>query len=154
MTTSVRQQILEYMVNRFAAATVGTHGVEFSTVELGPLDAGDFKQRYSIGIVPRSERFIEQYPLLLCFMAVSIEFRITINRGDPKPVLMGEKVLTAVKQIVAANPKWNNLAIDTKFVGSEIDVESYGDRTVMGVLAVEVEFRHARRDPVDPNPTV
>jgi hypothetical protein len=119
----------------------------FSTVEIGPLSDEDQRKRYSIGIVagPECESYL--FPLIECQFTVNIEFRATVNQGDPKPGIVGEQVLTVVKRVIDVDRTWGGLARDTLRIGNEIDLVTYGDKTVMGVLQINVFFRHSHADP-------
>ncbi len=127
---------------------------KFSTVELGPLGDGDQKKRYSVGIVSGPEKERHTYPYIECNWTVAVEFRITVNQGDPKPLIMGERVLTVVKRVLTNNRSWNSLAVDTKRTGNELDMTTYGDKTVVGVQFAEVMYRHSHLDPRDRQPDV
>lgn len=128
--------------------------LKFSTVELGPLDDGDQKRRYSLGIVAGPEKERHTFPYIECNWEIAIEFRITVNQGDPKPAIMGERVLTVVKRVVTNNPSWGGLAVDTKRTRNELDLSTYGDKTVAGVQFIEVMYRHSHLDPRNPYPDV
>lgn len=151
---SVRHQILRTMVDKFLEVKPPEWPLEFSVVELGPLGDEDHRKRYSIGIVPVRERFSNLYPYLVRHLTVGIEFRITVNRGDPSSGDMAEQVLTVIEKVVLDNGNWGGLAIDTELRNSEVDMTTYGDRTIMGVLWVEVQYRHSGADPRDPSPTI
>ena len=51
------------------------------------------------------------------------------------------------KRVIMENKGWGGLALDTQMAGNEIDLTSYGARTVMGVQFIEIHYRHNRRDP-------
>jgi len=154
MAESVRHRILTTMIAKFQAVEPPDWPIKFSTVELGPLGEADHRKRFSIGIVPGPERYSHLYPYTVRNMTVGIEFRITVNRDDPFPGHLGEMVLTVVEQVVSRNRQWDGLAVDTQLTNNEIDMTTYGDRTVMGVLWIEVQFRHSTDEPTDPNPTI
>lgn len=154
MEKSLRHRILENMVQVFSGVDEPDYPLKFSVVELGPLGEADHRKRYSIGFVAVGERYKHQFPYLECFLRVGIEYRITVNQGDPSPGDMAETLLTVIKQVVLANETWCGLAIKTEFQNTETDMTTYGDRTVMGVLWVEVHYRHAHGDPTDPYPSV
>ncbi|WP_266032608.1 hypothetical protein [Brucella intermedia] len=151
-TVSVRQQILNRMKDAYLAVKPPEWPIEFSTVELGPLSGEDHRKRYSLGIVagPEKERFT--YPYIECNFQVGVEFRITVNKGDPKPAEMAEQVLTIVKRVIDVNRNWGGLAVDTKRIGNDIDLNSYIDKSVVGVMFIEVMFRHSTEDPRSPQP--
>lgn len=161
---SVRLQILENIKAAFEAVqppdpddtshtpSEADWPFAFSTVEIGPLGDEDQRKRYSLGIVagPEKERFT--FPFIECNWTVGVEFRITVNKGDPKPAIMGERALTVCKRVVDLDRTWGGLAVDTKRTGSEIDMTTYGDKTVVGVMFMEIMYRHSHFDPRDPHP--
>ncbi|MCL4743841.1 MAG: hypothetical protein KJZ83_00350 [Burkholderiaceae bacterium] len=141
------------MVDTFRQVEPPDWPIQFSVVELGPLGAEDNRKRYSIGIVPGPERYAHNFPLIVRFLRVAIEFRVTVNRGDPAPGNLAEQVLSVIEHVVLANTKWGGLAIDTGLQNNETDMTTYEDRTVVGVLWVEVQYRHHHADPHNPNPS-
>lgn len=153
---SLRRSILEAMRDAFRAVdmpdpddttTLGDWPLKFSTVEIGPLGDSDHRKRFSIGIVPQAEAYGDLHPFITRNLRVGIEFRVTVNRGDEAPALMAEEVLTVVERVVMSNRSWGGLALDTKFMGNETDMTDYDDKTVYGVLFVEVSYRHGQDDP-------
>jgi len=155
---SIREQILDKVLAAFQAVqepdttvpgytpSLDDWPLTFSTVGFGPLTDTDHRKRYSIGIVTGSEREKDAFPLIQCTLTVGIEFRITVNQNDPSPAVMGERVLTVVKRVIDNNKTWGGLAVDTRRTNNEIDLTSYGDKTVMGVQFVEIIFRHSIKD--------
>ena len=155
--TSVRLQILNNIVDGFkamdAAAPVDDpYGITFSNVALGPLAKYDQRFRYSLGVHMGNEKETFQMPYIMCFMTVNIEFRATVNRDDDTPGVMIEQLLTVVKRFVGNNRGWGGLAIDTKVVGSEVDLITYADRSAVGVCICEVQYRYNHSDPRNPMP--
>jgi len=160
---SIREQILEKMLAVFQAVqepdttipgytpSPNDWPLTFSTVGFGPLTDTDFRKRYSIGIVAGTEREKDAFPLVQCTLQVGIEFRITVNQNDPSPAMMGERVLTVVKRVIDQNKTWGGLAVDTRRTNNEIDLTSYGDKTVMGVQFIEIIFRHSIKDVRNPD---
>lgn len=162
MPDSVRKLILLKMLEAFRAVAPPPNSVppsdddwplKFSVVELGPLDPGDHKKRYSIGIVPQNERYRnDQYPLINRNLSVAVEYRVTVNQGDGPPGLLAEDVMAVVERVLIENRFWDGLAIDTQLTGNETDMSNYQDKTVMGAVYVEISYRHSILDPRDPNP--
>jgi len=150
--TSVRLQILDAIVASFAAMQADQpdedpYGVKFSTAALGPLSDYDQRKRYSLGVVAGPEKETYQYPFVMSFMTVNLEFRVTVNRDDTSPGRMIEELLTVMKRRAVEDRQWGGLAIDTKIVGSEIDLTTYADRSAVGVCVIEVQFRYGFNDP-------
>lgn len=149
---SLRLNILNRMVDTFADINEDTYGIKFSTVELGPLGDADYKRRYSLGIVPTNERYGDKFPFIERWLTVGIEYRVTVNRGDEKPGVLAERLLTVVEAVVLDNVTWGGKAIDTKLQANELDMIDYGDKSVSGALFVVVHYRHSHLDPRDPMP--
>ncbi|MCO5157872.1 MAG: hypothetical protein M9945_14180 [Aquamicrobium sp.] len=124
----------------------------FSSVELGPLELEDHRKKHSVGIVPGPEKERFTFPFIECNFQVGVEFRITVNKNEEKPLIQAERMLTVVKRVVDVDRTWGGLAVDTKRTGNTIDLSSYGDKTVFGALFIEVMFRHSHLDPRDPHP--
>ena len=157
--TSVRLTILNNMVTTFQAMqadqpTDDPYGVTFSTVALGPLADYDQRKRFSLGIVAGPERETFNIPYVVCWMTVNFEFRVTVNRDDSAPGEMIEQLLTVVKRLVTNNRQWGGVAIDTKVTGSEIDLITYADRSAVGVMTAEVQYRYNYNDPRNPLPAI
>ena len=154
MTLSIRHQILQKMVAKYTAVQSDNPipTALFSVVALGPLSDADHRKRYAIGVVAGAEKEKFLYPYIECMLTVNIEFRITQNRGDSSPADMGETMLTRVKQLVMSNRTWDGLAIDTKVIGSQVDLDTYLDQSVVGLCVCEVQFRHSHLDPADAHP--
>ena len=154
---SVRGRVLNAVVAKFQAMDADLpandpYGITWSTVALGPLADFDQRKRYSLGVVPGAERETFSMPYIMVFLTVNVEFRITANRDDDAPGILAEQALTVVKRGITEDRTWGGIAIDTKIVGSEIDMTTYADRSIVGVCQAEVQFRYSHLDPRDPNP--
>lgn len=124
--------------------------VKFSAVELGPLGDADTRKLHSAGILPGRERKKTLYPLDDCWLPISIEFRQTINRGDAASGIEIERVLGEVQTRIHADTTLGGNALDLRELGNEIDIESYADRTVRGVIMIEINYRHQTGKPHEP----
>lgn len=153
---TIRLRILQTIVDTFKALLVDPDDLEsnpvFSVVELGPLGDPDNRKRFTIGIVPQPERYTHSFPFLQRALAVAIEFRVTVNKGDPRPGVMYEQLLGVVEHTVLKNETWGGLAIKTELKNSDQDIASYDDKSVTGVLLTEVLYRHGTDDPYNPAP--
>ena len=155
--TSVRLTILNSIVAKFQGMAedqppADPYGVTWSTVALGPLAAFDQRKKYSIGVVPGPERETFSMPYIMVFLTVHVEFRVTANRDDDAPGILAEKALTVVKRALTEDRTWGGMALDTKIVGSEIDMTTYADRSIVGVCQAQLQYRYSHTDPRDPNP--
>lgn len=156
--TSVRLRILEAIVAFFEGMVATSplddpYGITWSIVGLGPIIDTDHRKRYTLGVVAGPEKEAFQFPYVMCFLHVNIEFRVTCNRDDLAPGVMIEQALTVVKRGLTADRTWGGLAIDTKIVNSEIDLVTYADRSALGVCVAEVQYRYGYDDPRDQFPT-
>ena len=155
--TSVRLNILNAIVAMFQnmaadQPTEDPYGITWSTVALGPLAPFDQRKRYSLGVVPGPQKESWQFPYVMCFMTVNVEFRVTVNKDDAAPGKMIEQALTVVVRALTADRTWGGIAIDTKVQSNEVDLITYADRSAMGVCTCVVQFRYSHLDPRDPNP--
>ena len=103
--------------------------------------------------MPGPERESFEFPYVMCFMTVNVEFRVTVNQGDAEPGVMIEQALTVVKRGLTDDRTWGGLAIDTKVVNSEIDLVTYADRAALGVCVAQIQYRYGYDDPRDPYAT-
>ena len=156
--TSVRLMILQAIEAYFAAMqadqpTSDPMGITWSTVAMGPLIKDDHRKRYSLGLVPGPERESFEFPYVMCFLTLNVEFRVTVNQGDAEAGVMAEQALTVIKRGLTVDRTWGGIAIDTKIVNSEIDLITYADRAVVGVCVATIQYRYGYDDPRDRNPT-
>jgi hypothetical protein len=101
-----------------------------------------------------AERYAYSYPFIERVLTVGIEMRVTVNRDDDKPGHLAERLLSVVERVVMQNCTWGGLAIDTNFKNNELGMQSYVDKTVDGVLWIEIHYRHQQGDPRDPDPSL
>jgi hypothetical protein len=163
---SVRELILTKIVDMLATIPVqlpatdplyplpDPYPFKFSHVELGPLDMGDHKRKLVAGVVPGRETKRELFPVVEPTLPVNIEFRATRDKGDAKPGILAEKIITVIQRCIYADKTIGDLALDTVETGNEVDLDTYGDATIVGVVFFEVKYRHSHRDPRNPYPEV
>lgn len=157
---TVRKQIIVAMRDAYravaaAAPTGDPFGIEFSICEIGPLLDNANRKRAAVGIVAGKERKEFLYPYIQCWLMVHIEFRYTVNQPDPSSTgEMAEDALGVVQRVFLQDRTWGGLALDTKEKGNELDLSSYMDRTIQGVLHLEVQYRTSHKDTRDPGPDI
>ena len=157
--TSVRLTVLNAIVSMFQGMaadqpTDDPYGITWSTVGLGPLAPFDQRKRYSLGVVAGPQKEVWQWPYIMCFMTVNVEFRVTVNSDDSTPGEMIEQALTVVARALTADRTWGGIAIDTKVASNEVDLITYADRSAVGVCQCVVQLRYSHLDPRDPSPDV
>ncbi len=157
---SVRNQILLQIQATYAAVvadaptTVGPYnpsgdpiGIQWTSVEIGPLELKDLRKQNVIGIVAGPEVKRAKFPLWECTLEIAIEFRTAVNSDDIVPGLIAERTLTAIERVAYTNRTWGGLCIDTLDRSNEIDLTSYATRAVLGVFKMVVNYRHSEGDP-------
>jgi hypothetical protein len=152
MTDTVRLRCLEALRASFAGLRDGEpaadpYSVEFSAVEHGPLGDFDNRRRYVAAVVPGNESKRTRYPLTDCTLPVTIEFRMTANRGDQRPAVEAERVLGEIQRRIGEDRTLGGLAIDVRETGNDVDLDTYADKAIEGAVFLEVRYRHATDDP-------
>lgn len=162
MTDTVRLGILRHIKTLYEAATDQEtppsgqkyYGVRFSKVEIGPLGDVDQTKRFTVGIVAGEERKSDLFPLKTSMFDVSIEFRMTINKGDAAPGIAAEELLGQVQQVIYDDPTLGGRVLKADETANEIDLVMYTDRTVTGMVKFTIHYRHRHDNVYDPNPSV
>lgn len=127
----------------------------FDGVHLGPLKMRDARKTAIVGIVAGPERKKDIFPWVECFFTVFIEFRGMVMASDLDTdgngsMELANRIMTTIQRVIYANKRLtvagNPTVIDTKEVANEYDLETYGDKTVVGLVAFEVQYRHDHQD--------
>lgn len=158
MTDSIRLQCLRRLKANFEAVKRGEPTDDpylfgFSVVAIGPLADFDNRKLTAVGIVVGAEQPSDQMPnLSQKILTCNIEWRITRNKGDEDPGILAEIMLTEVQRVMYSDRTLGGLCIDIRETGNEVDLDTYLDRGVVGVLRTEILYRHSWDDPrtVDP----
>lgn len=120
----------------------------FGRVSSGPLPLGDTKKQFSVGIVPGQETKTHLYPFLQCKLPVAIEFQRVRQKDEGEPGPLAEEMLTVAQRVMLTSKLGlPEIVIDVVETGNEIDIESFQDKAVAGVLYVDISYRHAHNDP-------
>lgn len=144
--TTLRLQILDEIVKTFKAVDEDTYGLKFSIVEIGPLSEPDNRKAFCIGIVPMDETYRDLYPLKDRSLRIAVEFRVTVNQVKGSPGREAERVLGVIENVILRHKTWNGLAAQTDLVGNEINMDNFVDKTVDGVVLINVNYRHSVTD--------
>ena len=152
MAETLRFRCLEALRTSFAGLREGyppadPYSVQFTSVEHGPLGDFDNRKRYVAAVVPGRESKQTRYPLTDCTLPVTIEFRMTIDRGDKRPLVEAERVLGELQRRLGEDRTLGGLAIDTRETGNDIDLDTHADKAIEGAVFLEVRYRHATDDP-------
>ena len=152
MPDTLRLQCLEKIRANLAELLDGhptsdPYSLRFTSVEHGPLADFDNRKRYVAGVVPGREVKQTRYPQTDCMLPVTVEFRMTIDRGDQRPAIEAERVLGELQRCISADRTLGGLAIDTRETGNDVDLDNYADKAIEGAVFLEVRYRHATDDP-------
>lgn len=128
------------------------YGMEFSVVGLGPLSAADHRKRFAVGIIPGPELKSDLFPLKTAMLTVTLEFRVTINKDDGIPLVLAERVLGVVQQVMYDNPDLGGLIIKHDEIGNEQDMFTYNDKAIEGMVQFRVHYRHGTNTVYDGMP--
>jgi hypothetical protein len=158
---TVRLDILKYIQTIYQHATAANpatvpkkyYGIDFSVVEIGPLGGEDSRKRSAVGIVAGKERKSALYPVWDAMFSVAIEFSFTINRDDDdKPGVIAEQLLGIVQQVLYDDDALGGKVLKFDEKGSELDLLTYQDRSLRGVLHIDVHYRHNYSNVYSTNP--
>jgi len=152
MAETLRFRCLEALRASFAGMLDGypasdPYSLQFSAVEHGPLGDFDNRKRYVAAVVPGRESKQTRYPLTDCTLPVTIEFRMTIDRGDKRPLVEAERVLGEIQRRIGEDRTLGGLALDVRETGNDVDLDTYADKAIEGAVFLEVRYRHATDDP-------
>jgi hypothetical protein len=96
---------------------------------------------------PTNESKQTRYPLTDCALPVTIEFRMTADRGDQRPAIEAERVLGEIRRRIGEDRTLGGLALDVREIGNDVDLDTYADKAIEGAVFLEVRYRHATDDP-------
>ncbi|QIG76983.1 hypothetical protein EVC30_155 [Rhizobium phage RHph_Y1_11] len=154
--TSKRSLILTALRGYFSAVVKDApvddpYPFEFGRVSTGPLTLGDYSKQFAVGLVVGDEVKRDLFPFKECTLPIAIEFQRVKQKGEGEPGDIAEEMLTVVQRVVneaADLPAKLGLdwVIDVRETGNHIDLDSFSDKAVAGVLFIEVQYRHARYD--------
>lgn len=156
---TIRMQCLDWLIGRMEAfgppdliadPTAFPYTFKFGVVGLGSLGDVDNRKRNAVGIVPGAEVKEPKFPLTQNTLPVAIEFRRLVNQGDNDPGEEVEDILGQLQHYLGEDNKMGGLAVDFVETGCEIDLDSYTDKTVQGVIFMEMRYRHRIGDPYTP----
>ncbi len=151
----IRLQVLSYVRDLYTDASEATYGLKFGEVGIGPLDDTDFRKRTAIGIVPGVEDKGDLFPLKDNTLSVAIEFRIAVQMADGEdPGIYAERMLGVVQQIMYDDDNFGGLIMFHSETGNSVEMDTYSDKNVVGVVNFDIRYRHAHNNVYDPDPTV
>ena len=153
VTDTVRLVCLKQIKSRLAGITAGVNNaaLSFDAVELGPItDQIANRKRSMIGIVPGREVKNIEFPLTICILPVSIEFKVTWGVGDPPAAELIEHVLGDIQKAILSDTGLSGNALDVRDIGNEIQMNAYTDKSPSGVAFFDLVYRHNTLDPTQP----
>lgn len=157
---TLRLQILKHIKGLYEAVTDEDpappgkvyYGMNFSVVGLGPLSDADHRKRFSLGIIPGPELKSDLFPLKTAMFTVTLEFKVTIQKSDPEPLEIAERVLGVVQQVMYDNDRFGDLIIKHDEIANEQDMFTYTDRAIGGMVQFRIHYRHGVNTVYDGQP--
>jgi hypothetical protein len=155
---SKRSQILTTIRDLYKAVAAGApvgdpFPFAFSRAELGPIAYGADAKQYTVGIVAGDETKRDLFPFKEATLPIAIEFQRVKQKGEASTAEMAEEMLTVVQRVVneastAGTTNTLNLdfVVDVRETGNHVDLDSFADKAIAGVLYIEVQYRHSRYD--------
>ena len=105
-------------------------------------------KRFTVGIVAGDEKKTDTFPYKNCALPIAIEFQRVKQMDEGKAAVLAEEMLTAVQRVVYSSEQLGlpDIVIMVQETGNTIDLDSFQDKAVAGVLFLEVQYRHSRHD--------
>ena len=154
MSQSVRLLCLKWLENHLK--TMGpvdpapvdfNYSYSFSICRIGPLGSLDARKASGCGIVVGRETNDPLFPLDQKKLPIAVEWALTRNRGDEEAAVEAEGMLAEVQLRLHEDTTFNGQAVDFREVWNEIDLDSYLDKSIRGVVMMELLYRHHSLDP-------
>lgn len=158
MADSIREAAMKKFCELMATQTQGQptsdpYDFTWSRVSRTPLGDLDSRKRFACSLLEGTELPIDRTePCIHKRLRVTIEFRALLN-SDEDPAECANMILTNIQRRVQSDPRLavvnggQPLVIDIEETGSDLDVESFADRTVEGAVFFVVKYKHRGDDP-------
>jgi hypothetical protein len=130
------------------------YGITFDNVVMGPIADQQLRKRFTLGIVADPERKNESFPVIDPLFDVAVEFAVVKQKADEEPGILAERVLAVVQQIIYDDRSLGDLAIDVTEIGSTVDLTTYSDSSIRGVVQWRIQYRHSQNNVYTDQPTV
>lgn len=156
MSQSVRLLCLKWLEAHLKAmgpldpAPLFNYSYKFSVCKIGPLGSLDNRKASGVGIVVGRETNDPLYPFDQKKLPIAIEWALTRNRGDEEAPVEAESMLAEVQRRLHEDTTFGGLAVDFREAWNEIDLDSYLDKSIRGVVMMELLYRHHSLDPHQP----
>lgn len=152
MAETIRERCLQALKANIEAMRVDQpvddpYGITWSVVQRSPFTEAVNKKRYAVAILDGQEAKQTRFPLADCQLDVTVEFRVTRNVGEAETGVLANQALGALQRCISADRRLGGLAIDLKETGNELDIASADDKTVEGVIFLQLQYRHQTDDP-------
>lgn len=122
------------------------YGFAWDQVLLAPTTRWDFRKRRSLGIFDGHEQKTDRLMVKSCVLRVALEIAIVIQK-DETPSTEINRIFGAVQRRVAEDPSLGGLVIDLQEVMNDHEVADDNQAHVHGVVFLDMQYRHAVKDP-------
>lgn len=144
----VRTRIMRAIVDRFKSRVAGEAGarITWNTVIRAPLSRMEKKLGDCVGITTGTERVIKRDLTETRVLPVMIEFEVRTMLGESPDESLVE-TLSEIQAAIKQDLQFGGLCLHMYETDNNLDVEAGDDRSVGGVVAFEVTYRHMFDDP-------
>lgn len=152
MADSIREQILEAMVERFESLDASQPvddpiEIAFTEVTRLPIAKLTPGRAACAGVYsPTQEQANTQNTILNAKAKVVIEFSLWKETGVNVATQL-ERYVTGLTRAIMSDPQWGGRAIDTVIESFDLNIDGQYDTQVDGALYCDVYFRHHVNDP-------
>lgn len=152
MTETVRNRILDNLKIQLGEMQSGFPVLDPYTVTWSEITRENIEKLakgklYALGIYDTEETKSPRiYPITDCTLRVLVEFHVYVQstkRGSSEL----NRVLGEIERKIREDRTLGGLAIETEFLGNEFDIDGPYDHEVMGVVTMNIKYRHHTDDP-------
>lgn len=144
---TIREQIMRNFVSVFEAAPVIAGDVSWGLVTRAQITKGNIEGvNYAIGIYDPSEKITEGMGHEMRRVNVVCEFHAKLMQGDDPAVYLNH-CLGQVQSRVGKDIRRGGIALNTRELGSELDIDGAFAEYVSGVVVFDVSYRCRPNDP-------
>ena len=89
----------------------------------------------------------EQFPVVNCFLDLTLDFYVLVDKGEKPSPLLNFVLGELEKRIRSDRTAGTDTIIDLSITGNELEIERVMDKFVSGSLFMDMIYRHSESDP-------